>query len=118
MEKSLDILKITFNAALIVVAILFIRTFQRLLGINCNSEYTVEMPLCHQMTNLCTFCFVTILFLIAGWGFLNVLKPHFGEKISQTATHLRFVIIIIIICLVIGLAITGNYFIHRIDRWF
>jgi len=113
----LRILKITLNLLLIVLAILLIDTFQRLMGINCHAEYTFEVPICSQMSNLGTFCLVSILLLIAGWGLLTNFLPKFGEHAKSRENELRIITFLIIILLVIGMAIVGGYFAQRFDRW-
>lgn len=117
MDNILTILKIAFNLLLIVLALLFIDTFQWLMGINCHAEYTFEVPLCSQMSNLGTFCFVSVLILTASWGLLTNILPEFGKNAKTKMKKWRIIIFLIILVLLIGMAIVGNYFAQRIDRW-
>jgi len=116
-DDILRILKITLNLLLIVLSILLIDTFQRLMDINCHAEYTFEVPICSQMSNLGTFCLVSILLLIVGWGVLTNILPEFGEHAKIKGRELRIIIFLIVLLLVIGMAIVGGYFAQRIDRW-
>lgn len=115
--KILEILKIGLNIILIVLAVLFTNALQQILGKNCNAEYTVELNLCNRMRTLGTFCFVSMLLLFASWGLINLILPKFGENAIKKAKSIRIVFIMMLILLFIGLVITGNYFIHRLDRW-
>ena len=116
-SNILRLLKITFNLLLIVLAILLIDTLQRLMGINCHAEYTFEVIICSQISNLGTFCLVLMLLLIGSWGILINSHPNFGEHAKIDRKQLRIIILLIIIILVIGMAIVGGYFAQRIDRW-
>ena len=117
MKDILRFLKITFNLLLIVLAILLIDTLQRLMGINCHAEYTFEVTICSQMSNLGTFCLVLMLLLIGSWGVLLNILPSFGESAKISIKQLRIIILLIILILVIGMAIVGGYFAQRIDQW-
>jgi len=113
----LTILKIVLNLILIILAFLFIDIFKRLMGINCHAEYTFEIPLCSQMNNLGTFCLVSILLLIASWNIIMIIIPKFGENAMINARKFRIVIFLVILLLLIGMALVGNYFAQRMDRW-
>jgi len=116
-DDILIILKIALNALLIVLAFLFIDTFQCLMGINCHAEYTFEIPVCTQMSNLGTVCLTSVLLLIASWGLVASILPKFGENTKINVKKLRIIIFLVILVLLIGMAIVGNYFAQRIDRW-
>lgn len=110
-------MKIIFNLLLIVLAILLIDTLQRLMGINCSAADTFEIPICSQMSNLATFCLVTMLLLIGGWGIIINILPEFGEHARINAKQTRLIILLIILILMIGMLIAGSYFVQTIDRW-
>lgn len=79
-SKFLAMLRITLSSLLIALAIPLGETFQRLMAMNYRAEYTFEVPIGTQMSNLGTFCLVTMLLIAAGWGILTSLLPEFGEN--------------------------------------
>jgi hypothetical protein len=111
------VLRITGSFLLIALAIPLGDTFQRLMGINGLAEYTFEVPIVSQMSNLGTFCLVSMLLLIAGWGMLTSVLPEPGEGALTRMKELRIIIFLSLIILLAGMAIVGNYFAQRIDRW-
>jgi len=115
--KILEILKLALNIILIVLAVLFVNTLQQIMGKNCYAEYTIEFNSCNQMRTLGTFCFVSMLLLFASWGLINLILPKFGEDAMKKSKSIRIVFIVILVLLLIGMVIVGNYFLHRIDRW-
>jgi len=116
-SNLLTVLKVISNLLLIVLAILLGDTFQRLMSINYHAEYTFEVPIGSQMNNLGTVCLVSMLLLIAGWGIFTNIVPEFGRNALTRKKELRTIIFLVVLVLLIGLAIVGNYFGQRIDRW-
>nr|MDO8097615.1 hypothetical protein [Candidatus Njordarchaeota archaeon] len=116
-DDILTILKIALNLLLVVLAIPLGDTFQRLMSINYHAEYTFEVPIGSQMSNLGTFCLVSMLLLIGGWGILTSLLPESGESALTKKKELRIIISSILVILLIGMAIAGNYFAQRVERW-
>jgi hypothetical protein len=116
-SNLLTVLKVISNLFLVVLAILLGDTFQRLMSINYHAEYAFEIPIGSQMSNLGTFCLVTMLLLIAGWGIFTNIVPEFGQNALNRKKELRTIILLVVVVLLIGLAIVGNYFVQRIDRW-
>jgi hypothetical protein len=110
-------LRITGSLLLIVLAIPLGYTFQRLMNMNGLAEYTFEVPIVSQMSNLGTFCLVSMILLIAGWGILTSVLPKPGEGALTGMKELRIIIFISLIILLVGMAIVGGYFAQRIDRW-
>jgi len=116
-NNILTILKVTLNLLLIVLAFLFMDTFQRLMGINCHAEYTFEISVCSQMSNLGTICLTSMLLLIASWGIIVNILPKFEETTKIKVKKVQIIIFLVILLLLIGMALVGNYFMQRIDRW-
>jgi hypothetical protein len=113
----LTILKVAVNSLVILLALFLGDTFQRLMSINYHAEYTFEIPIGSEMSNIGTFCLVTILLLIAYWGIFTSILPEFKENEVTQVKKLRIIVFLIIIVLLIGIVIVGNYFVQRIDRW-
>jgi membrane protease YdiL (CAAX protease family) len=117
MGNVLTLLKMALSLLLISLSIPLGITFQRLMSINYHAEYTFEIPIGSQMSNLGAFCLVSTLLLLGGWGILTNILPKIGEGASTRKKELRLIVLSVLIILLIGMAIVGNYFAQRVDRW-
>jgi flagellar basal body-associated protein FliL len=117
-SSVLIILKITLSLLLIALAIPLGDTFQHLMSMNYRAEYTFEVPIGSLMSSLGTFCLVSMLLLVGGWGILANILPEYREDESARMKELRIIILLVLLVLLIGLVIVGAYFAQRIDRWF
>jgi hypothetical protein len=114
----LTILKVILSLLFIALAIPLGDTFQRLMKINYTAEYTVEVPIGSQMSSIGTFCLVSTLLLVGGYGILVNFLPETGESALARRRELRIIISLILLILLIGMAIVGVYFAQKVDRWF
>ena len=116
-DDILSALKAAFNLLLIALSVPLGITFQRLMSINFHAEYTFEVPIGSQMSDLGTFCLVSMLLLLGSWGILtNILPESVGGAFTRKR-ELRVIVLSIIVILLIGIAVSGNYFAQRVERW-
>jgi heme/copper-type cytochrome/quinol oxidase subunit 2 len=116
-SEVLTILKTTASMLVIALAIPLGQTAQRLMRINYTAEYTVEIPIGSLMTSIGTFCLVSMLLLIGGWGIIASILPETGETALAEKRQLEIIILVVLLVLLIGMAIVGVYFGQKADRW-
>ena len=114
---ALTLLKITFNVLLIVLAIPLGDSFQQLMNINSQAGYWSNVPITNLMSNLGTFCLVSVLFLIGGWGLFRDTLAEFGVHTVAKFKEAQIIVLLLVLFLLIGMGIVGNYFAQRIDLW-
>jgi hypothetical protein len=116
-DNILTALKTAFNLLLIAISVPLGIIFQRLMSINYHAEYTFEVTIGSQMSDLGAFCLVSLLILLGSWGILSSILPRIGEQVSARKKELRVIVLSIAVILLVGIAIAGNYFLQKADRW-
>jgi hypothetical protein len=92
-------------------------SFHQLMNINTQAGYWFNAPITDFMNNLGTFCLVSVLLLIGGWGLLTNALATFGVHSFASSKEVKIIIVLLILVLMVVMGIVGNYFVQRIDLW-
>jgi hypothetical protein len=116
-DHVLTALKMAFSLLLIALSFPLAVTFQRLMSINYHAEYTFEVLIGSQMSDLGTFCLVSMLLMLGSWGMLSIILTKIGGSASARKRELQVIVLFVLVILLIGIVIAGSYFGQKVDRW-
>jgi peptidoglycan/LPS O-acetylase OafA/YrhL len=80
-----------------------------------HAGYAVDPSIFNLMSTFGTFCLVLMLFLISGWGVFTSILPRLREDQFSSIKELRAIVILVLLILLIGMAIVGNYIVQRVS---